>query len=87
MNSCQSEDARLLLRIAGQLPEAVQIPTARLGLLADISDEEDGFFGSPLAAALAELADISLIEPLADDAIRLHPLVREFAAELDFVAE
>ena len=78
----QSEDARLLLRIAGQLPEAAQIPTARLGLLAAISDEEDGFFGSPLAAALAELADISLIEPLADDAIRLHPLVREFAADL-----
>ncbi len=78
----QSEDARLLLRIAGQLPEAAQIPTARLGLLAAISDDEDGFFDSPLAAALAELADASLIDALADGAIRLHPLVREFAAEL-----
>ncbi|MBP7962796.1 MAG: CHAT domain-containing protein [Caldilineaceae bacterium] len=78
----QSEDARLLLRIAGQLPEAAQIPTARLGLLANISDEEDGFFGSPLASALTELADVSLIEPLTADAIRLHPSVREFAAGL-----
>ncbi len=78
----QSEDARLLLRIAGQLPEAAQIPTARLGLLAAISDEDDGFFGSPLVAALAELADISLIEVLTDVDIRLHPLVREFAVEL-----
>ncbi|MBN1487498.1 MAG: hypothetical protein JW981_07645, partial [Anaerolineae bacterium] len=76
-----SEDARLLLRIAGQLPDATQIPTARLGLLAGLEGEGKGFFGSPLEVALQELHDAALIEPLQQGQIRLHPLVREFAIQ------
>ena len=77
--SLESDDARLLLRVAGQLPAAAQIPVARLGLLAGISDEDD-IFGSPLELATAELENASLIEKLQADELRLHPLVREFAA-------
>jgi hypothetical protein len=78
----ESDDARLLLRVAGQLPEAALIPTARLGLLAGLGSqvEEEGFFGSPLTLALRELEDASLVEELREGQVRLHPLVREFAA-------
>jgi hypothetical protein len=76
----QNEDARLLLRVAGQLSEATQIPVARLGLLAGVSDADDDFFGSPLQLALEELVNASLVESLAGSEVRLHPLVHEFAA-------
>jgi len=76
----EKDDARLLLRVAGQLPEAAMIPTARLGLLAGLDDQEGGFFGSPLKLALQELTDASLVEELRGKYVRLHPLVREFAA-------
>jgi hypothetical protein len=78
-NSLESADARLLLRVAGQLPEAAQIPIARLGLLAAVSDDDD-IFGSPLEMAVIELESASLIEKLQVDELRLHPMVREFAA-------
>jgi hypothetical protein len=76
----QNDDARLLLRVAGQLAEAAQIPVARLGLLAGVSDEDDDFFGSPLRLAADELFDTSFVESLTAGQMRLHPLVREFAA-------
>jgi len=78
----ESEDARLVLCVAGQLAEAAIIPIPRLGLLAGLSAQDEGFFGSPLASAVKDLADISLVEMLTEDRIRLHPLVREFAANL-----
>ena len=74
------EGARLALRVAGQLPEAAPVPAARLGLLAELDDRAQGFFGSPLDAALRELGDASLLEELRAGQVRLHPLVREFAA-------
>ena len=76
----ENDDACLLLRVAGQLPEAAMIPTARLGLLAGLEDREEGFFGSPLTLALQVLKDASLVEELREGQVRLHPLVREFAA-------
>jgi WD40 repeat protein len=74
------KDACLLLRVAGQLPEAAQIPVARLGLLAGVPD--DGRPGRPsrLARSLKRLERASLVEELQETQIRLHPLVREFAA-------
>jgi len=72
-------DARLLLRVAGQLPEAAQIPTARLGLLAGLEDDERPGRPSRLARALRRLEVLSLVEELRGDELRLHPLVREFA--------
>jgi WD40 repeat protein len=71
---------RLLLRVAGQFPEASAIPRATLGLLANIPDRHQAALPSPLARALKQLQDASLVEGLHDDRVRLHPLVREFAA-------
>lgn len=75
----KSENAQLLLRIAGQLPEAAEIPIARLGLLAGLQDEK---VLKPLANASQTLWKLALIEELEADAIRLHMLVREFATTL-----
>ena len=76
----ESDDARLLLRAAGQLPEATLIPIARLGLMTGLYDREADFFGSPLILALWELKDTSLVEELREGQVWLHPLVCEFAA-------
>lgn len=75
------EEAQMVLRVAGQLPEAAYVPAARLGLLASVPDVGQSFFDVTLADALAELNDTSLIEELAGDEARLHPLVREFARD------
>jgi WD40 repeat protein len=74
------EDARLLLRAAGQLPEAAQVPAARLGLLAGVAQRGMAGEPSPLAQALRRLERAALVEELRGDELRLHPLVREFAA-------
>jgi DNA repair protein RadC len=71
----------LKLQVAGQLGRAMTIPTTGLGLLAGLDDQETDFF-SPLALALQELRDVSLIEELTEQHVRLHPLVHEFAAGL-----
>jgi hypothetical protein len=78
-DSLPGEEARQLLRVAGQMPEAALIPVARLGLLAGVPEETESFFDITLAQALGQLEDASLIEELKADQIRLHPLVREFA--------
>jgi hypothetical protein len=57
------EDARLLLRIAGQLPEAAQIPAARLGLLAGMAAGDASGQPSRLQRALRRLERASLITP------------------------
>lgn len=78
------DDARLLLRTAGQLPEAAQIPGARLELLAGLARSvQYNAPGSPsrLVRALRRLERASLVEALQGAEVRLHPLVREFAAE------
>lgn len=75
------EEAQMVLRVAGQLPEAAYVPTARLGLLAGVPEEGQSFFDVTLDVALNELNDASFIEELAGDQIRLHPLVREFARD------
>lgn len=80
----KSENAQLLLRIAGQLPEAAEIPIARLGLLAGLQDEK---VIKPLTSAIQSLWKVALIEELKEDAVRLHPLVRDFAAMLTPVSE
>ncbi|MCA9915189.1 MAG: hypothetical protein KC496_17665, partial [Anaerolineae bacterium] len=74
-----SEEARQLLRVAGQLPEAAQISAARLGLLAGVPEEGQSFFDVTLNTALSQLIDASLLESLGDDLVRLHPLVQDFA--------
>lgn len=73
------ETARLLLRVAGQLPEAAAIPVARLELLAGVPHLELAGHPSLMARALKRLENACLVEELFEDQLRLHPLVREFA--------
>ncbi len=83
------ENARLLLRVAGQLAEAELIPVARLGLLAGLRDDQDGL-DEPLRDALRSLLAgclVEAMEPGAEERVRLHPLVREFAARRTPVEE
>ncbi len=65
------EGARLLLRVAGQLPVAATVPLGRLGLLAGLRDEGTNFFNSPLADAATELIAVSLLEDLRGDLVKL----------------
>ncbi|MGD0045045.1 MAG: hypothetical protein ABSE84_32370, partial [Isosphaeraceae bacterium] len=77
------KDARSLLLVAGQLPEAAVIPNERLGLLAGVAvRSDDGEGPSPLDEALRRLEDDCLVEELRRDQMRLHLLVREFAERL-----
>jgi hypothetical protein len=82
-----SDEVQMLLRVAGQLPEAAYLPAARLGLLAGIPEEGEGFFDLTLTQVLDELEKGSLIEELRGEEVRLHPLVREFAKQQTPVAE
>jgi hypothetical protein len=73
------EAAREVLRAAALLGEAAEIPRARLGLLTGLGDRATRGRSAPLADALRRLRELSLVEELTEHAIRLHPLVREFA--------
>src|SRR5271157_3016782 len=82
-DALDDEDARSLLLVAGQLPEAAVIPNERLGLLAGVAvSSDDGEGPSSLDEALRRLEDDCLVEELRRDQVRLHPLVREFAERL-----
>ena len=79
--------ARLLLRVAGQFAEAAAISVATLGLFAGVSPAHRPGHPSPLRRALKRLHDVRLVEELLEHRVRLHPLVREFAAALTSQAE
>jgi WD40 repeat protein len=74
------EDARYLFKLASYFPEAVPIPLWLLGLAAGLGEFGDIF--EPLGKACAQLEDMCLMEALAGDQVRLHPLVREFGRRL-----
>jgi WD40 repeat protein len=76
----KDESARLLLRVASLFPESSAVPTARLGLLAGLADKAPSGRPSPLRRAVKRLDDACLVERLETDQLRLHPLIREFAA-------
>ncbi|HKI17804.1 MAG TPA: WD40 repeat domain-containing protein, partial [Isosphaeraceae bacterium] len=82
-DALDDEDARSLLLVAGQLPEAAVIPNEQLGLLAGVAvRSDDGEGPSSLDEALRRLEDDCLVEEISRDQVRLHPLVREFAEGL-----
>jgi hypothetical protein len=83
----EDETARLVFRTAGQFPEAAAIPTATLGLFTGVPDVGGSANPSPLRRALRRLHDVRLVEELHADRVRLHPLVREFAARLTPTSE
>ena len=74
----RNRDACALFQTAGQLGEAAFIPVARLSLLTAVRDS--GKIRRPLSRALERLEDLYLIERMQADAVRLHPLIRDFAA-------
>ncbi|MGB8648549.1 MAG: hypothetical protein WCF84_25155 [Anaerolineae bacterium] len=76
------EAARTALLAAAQLPEAELIPMARLGLLSGLGVEAAPGHPAPVVRALKRLHTASLVEELQAEQVRLHPLVREFAARL-----
>lgn len=80
-DSLQNQDSRLLLQIAGQFPEATIFPSFRLGLLAGLKEGAVDPFGSQTDVAIRELTDVSLMENLLEDRVRLHPLIRAYAAK------
>ncbi|MCB8966156.1 MAG: hypothetical protein H6660_04600 [Ardenticatenaceae bacterium] len=80
--SLEHDEALLLLRAATLFPEAALIPVARLGLLTGVPEASASFFDVTLAQAMGDLDDASLVEELKAGQLRLHPLVREYAAEM-----
>ena len=78
-DTLRDENARLLLRVAGQLPEATQFSTDLLAVLAGVAVESRSGRPAPLGRALRQLETTSLVERLQGETFRLHPLVREFA--------
>jgi WD40 repeat protein len=87
LRSEADETARLVFRTAGQFGEAASIPTAELGLFAGVPDVAGPADPSPLRRALKRLHSVRLVEELLERDVRLHPLVREFAAALTTPAE
>lgn len=82
VDTLSSADAKLVLRVAGQLPEPAHLATAWLGALSGLRDQDDGIFDSPLTLALDRLDESSLVKRLEPGAVNFHPLVHEFAALL-----
>jgi hypothetical protein len=82
----KTEEAKRLFLLAACFPEAAPIPLWLLGLATELG--ENGDLLEPLGDARYELHDLSLLEELNGEQVRLHPLVREFglgilAAESD----
>ena len=81
-HALRDDTARLLLRVTALFPESAAVPIARLGVLAGLGDEARPGRLSPLRRAVKRLEDACLVEWLEADQVRLHPLIREFAARL-----
>lgn len=74
-----TDRARHTLKAAALLRNASHVSRATLAQLTGLSDEAKSGYPAPLEEALNELSEWSLVEELTEKAIRLHPLVREFA--------
>ncbi len=80
-DALESEDAKLVLKAAALLGEAAVVPRARLSLLTGLAEKAEPGYPAAMEDALLELRGLSLVEELTEHEIRLHPLVREFAAK------
>jgi WD40 repeat protein len=76
----QTEEARRLFLLACTFPEANPIPRWLLGLAAGLGEQDDIF--APLGKARLHLRDLSLLEDLSSEQVRLHPLVRAFGLRM-----
>ena len=75
-----NDEARHLFKLACYFPEAAPIPRWLLGVAAGLGEGRDIF--EPLGDACIQLQELSLIEVLSEDLLRLHPLVRAFGRQL-----
>ena len=76
----RDESARSVFKLASYFPEAAPIPFWLLGLASGLGEQGDIF--EPLGEACLHLQELSLLEELSGDEVRLHPLVREFGRRL-----
>ncbi len=76
----RDEGARRLFKLASFFPEAAPIPLWLLGLAAGLGESADIL--EPLWEARMQLQELSLLEALSGEQVRLHPLVREFGRRL-----
>ncbi len=67
---------------AALLRDAAHVSRATLARLTGLSDEAQHGYVAPLDEAVNALSELSLVEEPTEQTIRLHPLVREFAAAL-----
>lgn len=75
-----NENARTLFKLASYFPKATPIPLWLLGLASGLGEQGDIF--EPLGEACLRLQELSLLEELSGEQVRLHPLVREFGRRL-----
>jgi hypothetical protein len=70
-----------LLKVASLFPETTIIPRARLRLVSGFALRDESILEDPAEEALLLLFELNLVETLGQqhDAIRLHPLIRDFA--------
>jgi WD40 repeat protein len=78
--SIRNDEARRLLLLSSCFSEAVPVPLWLLGLAAGLG-EQSGIL-EPLGRARLRLQELSLLEELSGQLVRLHPLVREFAQDM-----
>ncbi|MEO5726402.1 MAG: WD40 repeat domain-containing protein, partial [Byssovorax sp.] len=72
--------AQRVLMAAALLRDAAHVSRATLVRLTGLSDEARHGYVAPLDEAVNALSELSLVEEPTEQTIRLHPLVREFAA-------
>ena len=75
-------DAQTIFLAAGQLANLESIPIPWLGLLTGIPSEFEPGYPARITPPINQLLQITLLTRLADNQVRLHPLVREFSARL-----
>jgi len=73
-------EAQRLFKLASYFSEAAPIPLWLLGLAAGLGEKTEGY--TPLGRVWLRLQQLSLLEKLSTDQVRLHPLVRGFGRRL-----
>lgn len=73
--------AQRLFKLAAYFPEATPVPLWLLGLASGLGEHRNTSI-DPLGRARILLETWNMIEILADEQIRLHPLIREFGRQL-----
>src|SRR5260370_782668 len=76
----RTEEAQRMFLLASYFPEATPIPLWLLGLASGLGENGDIF--EPLGQARFELLEVSLLDELSSEQVRLHTLVHAFGQQL-----